>query len=255
VPKSKKPSKKSVPKVKSKKHKKAGRKRDKAIPAGFRAQGDGFDALRDENDFLRAMLGKCLRCGSRSDDASLAQIHIEVVDGRLDERPAGPRFHGHVYIGGGFGAGGDTREEVIKNLRDAFARDLMREFERAVKHPTAGIAKNGYPDHPITPDFEAVKLLQELHVDMTDVVTALGRLQKHELWGGYGRIKALRDANEKLRREKGLDPHEAGISEESLVMLQEGIESVKVDELVKVDLDESIAPEALEAEAVQTEDE
>jgi len=280
VPKSKKPSKKksvnalgqpvgwkSKQKLKPKKTKKAGRKRDNVIPAGFQAQGDGFDALRDENDFLRAMLGQCLRCGSRMDDMALAQIHLEVVDGRLSERsPDAPRFHGHVYLGGGFGAGGDTREECLNNLRKNFTHDLALEFERAAKHPTAGVARNGYPDRLITPDFEAMKLLQELHADLAHVVTAFEQLQKHELWGGYSRIQALRDANEKLRREKAgiKDPettalvrehyeqdavgHEAALSVESRAMLEAGIESAKTEEPVKVDL-------AAVVEAAQTEDE
>lgn len=220
---------------------KAGRKRD-AVLEGFRAQGDGLDALRDENDFLRAMLGQCLRCGSRMDDMALAQIHLEVAESRLSERGTSSRFHGHVYLGGGFSAGGDTREECLANLRKNFTSDLAREFERAAKNPTAGVAHNGYPDRPVTPDVAALKLLQELHADLQDVVTAFGDLQKHELWGGYSRLQHLRDANEKLRREKagltpdGTDPHEAGLSEESQAALQAGIESAQTSESVKIDL-------------------
>jgi hypothetical protein len=221
-----------------KKLKKSGRKRDKGTPAGFVAQGDGLDGLRDENDFLRAMLGKCLRCGSRTDDMALAQIHLEVAETRFDERTpgGGSRFHGHVHLGGGFGAGGDTREECLANLRKNFTSDLLREFERALKHPTAGIAKNGYPDRAITPDFEAVQLLKTLHADIRDVETALAQLQKHELWGGYARIAHLRETNEKLRETiRAADPHEAGVSEEALAMLHEGIASAQTSDTVKID--------------------
>jgi len=86
-----------------------------------------LEKLRNENEFLRAMLGRCIKCGRTTREHS---VEFEVYLGET-----GPRYHSMVWFGGGASGGGATKQAALVDAYGHMLSWMTREGQQAMTKP------------------------------------------------------------------------------------------------------------------------
>jgi len=87
-----------------------------------------YAQLQDENDFLRAMMGRCIACGRTRDDATLVEYEVW-----LDREGKG--YSSCAWFGGGAGGVGKTEREAIEHARKHMIKAITSDGKKAAKQP------------------------------------------------------------------------------------------------------------------------